>query len=77
MSTPRQPRLRLVVAERPLAKLSYAEKLAHAKAYLQRRGKYVLDRGTPKPNWGIPFDQQPRESRLAQIIKDADRRGTK
>jgi hypothetical protein len=48
-------RLRLVLpVERPLAKLSYAEKLARAKAYLQRRGIYVLDRNAPKPKWGVP-----------------------
>ena len=47
-------RLRLVRAERPLARLSQAEKLAQAKAYLQRRGLYILDQGTPAPQWGIP-----------------------
>ena len=48
-------RLRLVRSgERPLAKLSRAEKLAAAIAYLRRRNKYVLDRGTPAPKWGIP-----------------------
>ncbi len=47
-------RLRLVRAERPLAKLSQAEKLAQAKAYLQRRGIYILDQGTPAPKWGHP-----------------------
>lgn len=40
-------------AERPLGPLSRAEKLANAKAYLQRRGLYILDRGTPKPKWGL------------------------
>ncbi len=48
-------RLRLVAPkERPLAPLSRAEKLAQAKAYLQRRGIYILDKGTPKPQWGVP-----------------------
>ena len=48
-------RLRLVPrSERPLANISRAEKLAQAKAYLQRRGIYILDQGTPKPTWGIP-----------------------
>ena len=47
-------KLRLVAPQRPLAKLSQAEKLAQAKAYLQRRRKYILDRNTPKPGWGIP-----------------------
>ncbi len=47
-------KLRLVRTERPLAKLSHAEKLAQAKAYLQRRGLYILDQGTPAPKWGIP-----------------------
>jgi hypothetical protein len=47
--------LRLVApAERPLAKLSHAEKLARAKAYLQRRGIYILDRDAPRPKWGVP-----------------------
>jgi len=50
-----KPRLHLVLpTKRPLTHLTRAEKLAHAKAYLQRRGLYVLDRGTPKPKWGIP-----------------------
>ena len=46
-------KLRLVAPQRPLAKLSQAEKLAQAKAYLQRRGIWVLSPGTPKPSWGI------------------------
>ena len=53
MSKPRF-KLRLVNAERPLAPLSRAEKLAQAKAYLQRRGIYILDQGSPKPRWGTP-----------------------
>ena len=48
-------KLRLVApAERPLARLSHAEKLAQAKAYLIGRGKYILQPGAPKPAWGIP-----------------------
>ena len=48
-------RLRLVrPALRPLAKLSRAEKLAAAIAYLRRRGIYVLDQDTPRPKWGVP-----------------------
>ena len=60
-------RLRLVAAERPLAPLSRAEKLAQAKAYLQRKGLYVLDRGTPKPKWGVP-GEPPRA-----VMRDAYR----
>ncbi len=52
-------KLRLVAAaDRPLAKLSHAEKLVRAKAILRRSGKYILDRGTPKPKWGVPGEIQ-------------------
>ena len=56
-------RLRLVTPERPLAKLSYAEKLAQAKAYLQRRGIYILDPGSRRPGWGIPQAHQRKDSK--------------
>lgn len=50
-----KPSLRIVKPQdRPLAKLSQAEKLAQAKAYVQRKGIYILDKGTPKPKWGRP-----------------------
>ncbi len=50
-----KPHLRLVrIKERPLAKLSQAEKLAQAKAWLIGRGKYILQPGAPKPSWGVP-----------------------
>lgn len=49
------PHLRLVQpADRPLANLSRAEKLAKAIAYLRERNLYVLDRGTRAPKWGVP-----------------------
>jgi hypothetical protein len=72
-------KLRLVPKiDRPLAKLSHAEKLANAKAYLQRKGKYILDRGTPKPGWGLA-NEQPKEinAELARKIMDSDRRRSK
>ncbi len=48
-----KPHLRLVrTKERPLAVLSMAEKRANALAYVKRRRIYILDQGTPKPNWG-------------------------
>jgi len=71
-------KLRLVPQERPLAPLTRAEKLTQAKAYLQRRGLYILDRGTPKPKWGLSNDQ-PKElnAALAHSIMEADRRRRK
>ena len=69
-------KLRLVLpAERPLGTLSRAEKLAHAKAYLQRRGIYVLDKGTPKPRWGVG-GEIPKElnEAFARRTAESDRR---
>ena len=37
----------------PVPVLSDAEKLAEAIAWLRQRGRYVLDRGTPAPKWGV------------------------
>lgn len=69
-------RLRLVRSvERPLAKLTRAEKLAVAIAYLRRRNIYVLDQGAKKPKWGIPFeDVKAPNAELAREIANADRR---
>ena len=68
-------KLRLVApAERPLAPLSRAEKLARAQAYLQRRGIYILDRGTPKPKWGVAGEIPNVEPPLMKAIMAADRR---
>lgn len=77
MSKPRF-KLRLVKKERPLGPLTRAEKLAAAIGYLRERGLYLLDRGTPRPRWGLP-NEQPRElnEALARKINDADRRRTK
>ncbi len=48
-------KLRLVTpAERPLAPLSRAEKLAKAIGWLRARNRYVLDQGASKPGWGVP-----------------------
>ena len=33
--------------------------LDSALAFLRERGKYVLDAGTPKPNWGRPDEIDP------------------
>lgn len=71
MSKPRF-KLRLVTQDRPLAKLSHAEKLASAIAYLRSRNRYILDR-TAKPAWGIPY-AQPEESPLMKAVMEADRR---
>lgn len=78
-------RLRVVkTKERPLAPLSRAEKLAQAKAYLQRRrplaplGLYILTKGTPKPSWGLPNYLPPvLNAALAHSIMEADRRRRK
>ena len=68
-------RLRLVKPrERPLAPLSRAEKLANAKVYLQQRGIYVLDRGTPRPKWGTPNELPKEDTRLRASLQEADRR---
>ena len=48
-------KLRLVApVERPLGPLSRAEKLAKAIAWLRARNRYVLDKGSEKPQWGVP-----------------------
>ena len=47
-----KPRVRMVPAQ-PAAK-TMQERLSDAIAYLRRRGIYVLDKGSPKPNWGVP-----------------------
>lgn len=48
-------RLRLVTpANRPLGPLSRAEKLAKAIAFLRARNRYVLDKGSERPAWGVP-----------------------
>ena len=66
-------KLRLVKPERPLGPLSRAEKVARAKAYLQRKGEfarlgasiYVFDRGTPKPKWGVPGEPAIRTQKVS------------
>ena len=47
-----KPRLKLVAGVPIPLPASNAEKLAAAIAYLRSRGKYVLDIGTPTPQWG-------------------------
>ena len=67
-------RLCLVKADRPLGPLTRAEKLARAKAWLQSRGRYILDRGTPKPAWGIAGEIPPEASaELARYETETDR----
>ena len=67
-------RLRLVPrSERPLAALSKAEKLAQAKAYLQRRGLWILDRGTPRPGWGVAGEMPAEKNPLMEQIMALDR----
>lgn len=77
-------RLRLVVRpehppavpERPLAPLTRAEKLVKAIAFLRDRkprSRYVLDKGSSKPEWGVPYET-PKESRLMMEVMEADRR---
>lgn len=38
---------------------SLGQKRAEAIQYLRERGIYVLDPGTPKPNWGRPGPVEP------------------
>lgn len=73
MTKPRM-KLRLVPSiERPLAVLSRAEKLAHAVAWLRSRNRYVLDVGSRRPAWGVPYSV-PQESALMKVVMEADRR---
>lgn len=66
-------RLRLVAADRPLAALTRAEKLAAAIGWLRSRNCYVLDANSRKPGWGIPYDKQ-AETPLMKAVMEADRR---
>ena len=50
-------KLRLVQSHRPLGSLTIAEKRAKAIAWLRERGKYIMDRGTPTPQWGHGMDK--------------------
>ena len=68
-----KPRFKLrLVAPRPLAALSMAEKRAAAVAWIRSRGKYVLDANTPKPAWGIAYSRH-EESPLMKAVMEADR----
>ena len=58
-----KPRIRLHLVEsqeRPLAPLTRAEKLAKAIAWLRSRNRYVLDRGSERPKWGVPGEMEKR-----------------
>ena len=68
-----KPHIKLRLVPRPLAKLSRAEKLANAIAWLRARNRYVMDANSRRPSWGIPFDAQP-ETPLMRAVMDADRR---
>ncbi len=66
-------KLRLVPEDRPLAPLTRAEKLANAIGWLRSRGRYVLDRGSSKPAWGLAHQPQ-EESALMRKVMEMDRR---
>ena len=69
-----KPSLHLVRnADRPLANLSKAEKIAQAIGYLRSRGLYVLDQGTPRPKWGISGEVPKDANPLLAKIADMDR----
>jgi hypothetical protein len=63
-----KPRLRPVPVE---------SKLEAAIRWLRDRGLYILDKGTPRPKWGIAGDVPPIESPLFNKVMEADRRRKK
>ena len=62
----------------PAAPASSADKLSRAKSYLQRRGIYILDHGTPKPKWGDAHNMPPvPNAAMLEREMNADRRRQK
>ena len=75
MTAAPKPRMRLVDGKAvPVGPQTYADKLARAKAYLQRRGIYVLDKGARRPKWGIPGEIPQEQNPLLVKVMDMDKR---